>query len=59
VVLEFDGWRGHGHRLAFESNRKRDQVMLAHGLRVMRVTDRQFQTEPVAVAARIAIALKT
>jgi very-short-patch-repair endonuclease len=59
LVLEFDGWRGHGHRLAFESNRKRDQVMLAHGLRVLRVTDRQFQTEPVAIAVRIAMALKT
>ena len=57
-VLEFDGWQGHGHRNAFEADRKRDQVMVAHGLRVIRVTDRQLKREPVAVAARIAQALR-
>jgi len=54
LILEFDGWQGHGHRLAFESNRKRDQVMLAAGLRTLRVTDRQLTREPVALIARIA-----
>jgi very-short-patch-repair endonuclease len=54
LILEFDGWQGHGHRLAFESNRKRDQVMLAAGLRTLRVTDRQLTTEPIALTARIA-----
>ncbi len=58
LVLEFDGWQAHGHRSAFESDRKRDQVMVAHGLRVIRVTDRQLKREPVAVAARIAQALR-
>ena len=57
LVLEFDGWGAHGHRLAFENNRKRDQVLLAAGLRVMRVTDRQLTGEPIAIAARIAQAL--
>lgn len=57
LVLEFDGWRGHGHRLAFERDRKRDQILLAAGLRVLRVTDRQLIHEPIAVAARIAMAL--
>lgn len=57
LVLEFDGWQAHGHRAAFERDRKRDQLMLAHGLRVIRVTDRQLKCEPVAVAARIAQAL--
>jgi very-short-patch-repair endonuclease len=57
LVVEFDGWRAHGHRLAFESNRKRDQIMLAAGLRVLRVTDRQLEDEPIAVTARIAQAL--
>jgi very-short-patch-repair endonuclease len=56
-VLEFDGWPAHGHRLAFEGNRKRDQVVLAHGVRVMRVTGQHLAREPVAVAARIAMAL--
>jgi very-short-patch-repair endonuclease len=58
LVLEFDGWQAHGHRSAFENDRKRDQVMLANGLRVSRVTDRQLKYEPVAVAARIAMALR-
>ena len=50
--------QAHGHRSAFERDRKRDQVMLANGLRVIRVTDRQLKYEPVAVAARIAMALR-
>ncbi len=58
LVLEFDGWQAHGHRSAFEKDRKRDQVLLANGLRVIRVTDRQLKYEPVAVAARIAMALR-
>ena len=58
LVLEFDGWRAHGHRLAFERNRKRDQVMLANGIAVMRATDRHLEDEPVALIARIAQALR-
>jgi very-short-patch-repair endonuclease len=58
LVVEFDGWDAHGHRLAFERDRKRDQVLLAAGLRVLRVTRRQLENEPVAVAARIAQALR-
>ena len=54
LILEFDGWQGHGHRLAFESNRKRDQVMLAAGLRTLRVTDCQLTMEPIALTTRIA-----
>jgi very-short-patch-repair endonuclease len=57
LVLEFDGYGAHGHRLAFEHNRKRDQVMLANGLAVMRVTDRHLEQEPVALVARIARSL--
>jgi very-short-patch-repair endonuclease len=58
LVVEFDGWQGHGHRLAFEANRKRDQVLLANGVRAMRVTDRHLTHEPVALAARIAQAMR-
>jgi very-short-patch-repair endonuclease len=54
LILEFDGWHAHGHRHAFESNRKRDQIMLTKGLRTLRVTDRQLTTEPIALVARIA-----
>jgi very-short-patch-repair endonuclease len=58
LVVEFDGWDAHGHRLAFESNRKRDQILVAAGLRVLRVTDRQLEREPIAVVTRIAQALR-
>jgi len=58
LVVEFDGWGAHGHRLAFESNRKRDQVLVACGIRVMRVTDRHLTNEHIAVIARIAQALR-
>ncbi len=58
LVVEFDGWQAHGHRLAFESNRKRDQILIANGLRVLRVTDRQLTNEPIALVARIAQALR-
>jgi very-short-patch-repair endonuclease len=58
LVVEVDGWDAHGHRGAFERDRKRDQVLLAHGLRVLRITGRQLLEEPIAVAARIAAALR-
>lgn len=57
LVLEVDGWEGHGHRLAFESNRKRDQVLLTHGIRTMRVTGRQLEHEAFPLTARIAQSL--
>ena len=58
LIVEFDGWGAHGHRLAFEKDRKRDQILLAAGYRVIRVTDRQLLDEPLAVIARIAQALR-
>ena len=58
-MLEFDGWQAHGHRHAFERDRKFDQVMLANGLRPMRATDRHLKHEPVALVARIAQALRS
>jgi very-short-patch-repair endonuclease len=58
LVLEFDGWKAHGHRGAFDRDRKRDQVMLANGVGAMRVTDRHLVHEPVALVARIAQALR-
>lgn len=57
LVVEMDGFAAHGHRGAFEKDRRRDQVLIAAGYRVIRVTWRQLCEEPVAVAARIAQAL--
>jgi very-short-patch-repair endonuclease len=58
LIVEFDGWRAHGHRHAFKNDRKRDQILVAAGYRVIRVTDRQLLDEPLALIARIAQALK-
>jgi very-short-patch-repair endonuclease len=57
LVVEFDGRQFHGHEGAFERDRRRDQVLVAAGYRVIRVTWRQLFDEPVAVAVRIGQAL--
>jgi very-short-patch-repair endonuclease len=57
LVVEVDGHQFHGHRTAFESDRKRDQTHAAAGYVVIRVTWRQLRDEPVATIARIAKAL--
>jgi very-short-patch-repair endonuclease len=57
LILEVDGYGTHGNRLAFESDRKRDQVHIAAGYTVIRVTWEQLKNEPYAVIARIAQAL--
>ncbi len=57
LVVEVDGHAFHAHRAAFERDRKRDQALVAAGFRVIRVTWRQLEREPLAVLARIAQAL--
>jgi very-short-patch-repair endonuclease len=57
LILEVDGHGTHGHRLAFERDRRRDQIQAAAGYTVIRVTWRQLVNEPLAVLARIAQAL--
>jgi very-short-patch-repair endonuclease len=57
LAVEFDGYNTHATRAKFDSDRKRDQILLAHGVRTMRVTDRQLLGEPIAVATRIAQAM--
>jgi len=58
LAIEIDGARFHDHRIAFERDRRRDQILVASGYRVMRVTWRQLEREPLAVIARIAAALQ-
>jgi AbiEi antitoxin C-terminal domain len=53
LAIETDGEETHGTRSAFQSDRRRDQRLLAAGYRVGRVTWRQAESEPVAVASRI------
>ncbi len=57
LVVETDGARFHDHARAFERDRRRDQILLAAGWRVMRITWRQLVAEPLAVIARLAMAL--
>ncbi|MBV8988373.1 MAG: DUF559 domain-containing protein, partial [Solirubrobacterales bacterium] len=57
LVVEVDGYRYHGHRAAFERDRRKDMTLLAAGFRVMRVTWRQLRDQPLLVAAMLASAL--
>ena len=57
LIVETDGWRTHGHRRAFESDRARDAHLVAAGYRVLRFTWRQVIHETLLVTVRIAQAL--
>ncbi len=57
LVVEADGRGPHDHGLAFERDRRRDQILISAGWRVIRVTYRQLHDEPERVAAVIAAAL--
>ena len=57
LIVEVDGYAFHSMRRSFEHDRRRDQVLLARGYRVMRVTWRQLSDEPEARAATLATAL--
>ena len=54
VILEIDGWKFHGHRRAFERDRKRTMILSDAGYHVIRITVRQFTQEPLALIAHIA-----
>jgi very-short-patch-repair endonuclease len=56
LAVELDSWQFHGHRLAFERDREKEQRLQAAGLTVRRVTDRQLQ-RPLQVVARLAATL--
>ncbi len=38
LIVETDGYRFHGGRHAFERDRRRDQLLVAAGWRVIRIT---------------------
>jgi very-short-patch-repair endonuclease/predicted transcriptional regulator of viral defense system len=57
LVVEVDGFGAHGRRQSFESDRRRDQQLVAAGYRVVRVTWIQLRDEPIAVITSIAQAL--
>ncbi|HUF70662.1 MAG TPA: type IV toxin-antitoxin system AbiEi family antitoxin domain-containing protein [Longimicrobiales bacterium] len=57
LVVEIDGWAFHSSSESFESDRRRDAVLVAAGLRVVRITWRQLMSERAPVLARLAQAL--
>jgi very-short-patch-repair endonuclease len=57
LIVEVDGYQFHGHRRAFERDRKRDAAHVLAGYRVIRITWRRLTEEPIAVAVTIARAL--
>jgi very-short-patch-repair endonuclease len=52
-----DSWRHHGGRGVFETDRSWILDLVSAGYRVIRVTTRQIDREPLAVIAGIARAL--
>lgn len=59
LAIETDGEETHDTRVAFQRDRKRDQILTAAGYRTARVTWAQVRDEPIAVVNRIARMLKT
>jgi very-short-patch-repair endonuclease len=54
LVVEIDGFRFHGHRVAFEDDRRKDLALTRAGVRVIRLSWRQLADEPELVVASLA-----
>jgi len=54
LILEVDGWGVHGHRRAFEHDRKKAMVLGDAGYHVTRVTVRQYTEELLYIIAHVA-----
>jgi very-short-patch-repair endonuclease len=57
LIVEVDGFAFHSTRAEFERDRQRDRVLMAAGLRVLRITWRQLTREPEALLVQLAQAL--
>lgn len=53
VIVELDSWPVHKGKIAFESDRERDAVMLVHGLVTVRMTGERLDERPREEAARL------
>jgi len=58
LAIETDGEETHGTSVAFQRDRKRDQILTANGYRTSRITWEQVRDEPDAVVNRVARMLK-
>jgi very-short-patch-repair endonuclease len=50
LIVELDGRQTHATTAAFERDRERDRILQAAGWRVVRITWRQLQDDPAAIA---------
>jgi very-short-patch-repair endonuclease len=57
VVVEVDSWKFHGHRRAFEGDRKKSIILTDAGYLVIRITWKQFTKETLWLIAHLARAL--
>jgi very-short-patch-repair endonuclease len=57
LVVEVDGYAFHGSKRAFVRDRRRDAVIIAAGMRVLRVTWHQLTRERDRTLAQLAQAL--
>jgi very-short-patch-repair endonuclease len=57
VVVELDSRTVHGTRKRFESDRRRDRILLAEGWKTMRFTWQQLQNEPHEIVGDLQLAL--
>ena len=53
LMVETDGFKHHGNRAAFESDRRRDAFLQSLGFRVLRFTHRQLAVDRSAVVAAL------
>ena len=58
LIVELDGYRAHGTRSAFESDRARDIELKLLGYEVIRLTWRQLTSEPARIARALRRLLK-
>jgi very-short-patch-repair endonuclease len=56
-IVELDGWQGHRTPTAFREDRARDRALRVAGYSVTRLTWRQLDDEPEAVAADLRVLL--
>jgi very-short-patch-repair endonuclease len=58
VVVELDGFAGHGTHIAFRQDRARDRRLRVAGYDVVRIAWAQLEEEPEAIAADLRTLLK-
>lgn len=58
VAVEVDGWAYHNDLRSFERDRKRDRVLKAAGVDVLRVTWKDLTKSQIALAAQLSSVLK-